>query len=218
MKGYQMLPKLIFYAFISLSGIMFGHYLKRYCNRILKAENLWIQNPLIETTNGILYSFIFGVNGWNITSILYCLLTSALIALSVIDFYTFQIPFSINMFIFNLGIIHVFLDYWNWINYALGFLSVGMFMYLIYALTKGHGIGGGDVKLLVVCGLLLGWERIILALFLGCLLGSVIHLIRMKVSRGNHILALGPYLSAGIWVAALWGDEIIHWYSTVYQP
>jgi leader peptidase (prepilin peptidase)/N-methyltransferase len=61
-------------------------------------------------------------------------------------------------------------------------------------------------------GLLLGWKRNLLGFLLGCILGSVIHLIRMKVSKADRVLAMGPYLSMGVAIAALWGSEMIDWY------
>ena len=67
---------------------------------------------------------------------------------------------------------------------------------------------------MAAAGLLLGWKLIILAFVLGCILGSVIHLIRMKVSKEDHVLAMGPYLAIGIMIAALWGNTFIQWYLT----
>ena len=61
-------------------------------------------------------------------------------------------------------------------------------------------------------GLLLGAKNIIFAFILACILGSVIHTIRMKVNKRNNLLALGPYLSAGIFIAALWGSRFWTWY------
>jgi leader peptidase (prepilin peptidase)/N-methyltransferase len=87
-----------------------------------------------------------------------------------------------------------------------------MFLFLLLVVSKGRAIGGGDVKLMAAAGLLLGWKNIILAFLLGCIIGSVIHLLRMKLSGADHVLAMGPYLSVGIAVAALWGDTLINWY------
>jgi len=44
----------------------------------------------------------------------------------------------------------------------------------------------------------------------------VIHLIRMKVSGEGHVLAMGPYLSAGVAIAVLWGNEFLQWYLHFY--
>lgn len=174
------------------------------------------QYPMIELLNGILYVIIFFINDFDAVSIIYCLLTSALIVLSVIDFRTYEIPFGVNVFIFVLGIIHVAMDVVNWKNYCIGFFAVSVCLLLLQILSKGRAIGGGDVKLMAAAGLLLGWKLIILAFVLGCIIGSVIHLIRMKVSGEGHLLAMGPYLSVGIWIAALWGTQMLDAYFNLF--
>ncbi len=177
---------------------------------------LSVQYPLIEALNGILYVVIFYVNGVSVESLLYCLLTSALITLSIIDLRTYEIPFGINLFILALGLIRVCLDYRNWIDYGIGFLAVSGFLYLLYVLSKGRAIGGGDIKLMAVCGLLLGWKLIVLSFFVGCIIGSVIHVIRMRLSDADHVLAMGPYLSLGVFICMLWGDAFLNWYFHIW--
>ena len=168
--------------------------------------------PIIEGVNGALYLLIYAVNGFNLVSILYCLMASALLALSVIDFQTYEIPFGFNIFIGILGLVRLVTDFGNWSDYVLGFLAVSVLLEVILLASKGRAIGGGDVKLMAAAGLLIGWKLILLAFLIGCILGSVIHIIRMKVSRAEHVLAMGPYLSAGILITALWGQQFIDWY------
>lgn len=170
------------------------------------------QYPIVEGANGLLYILIFAVNGVNFVSVLYCFMASALLALSVIDFRTYEIPFGFNVFLTVLGLCHIALDFGNWSEYVIGFFAVSFFLELLLLASGGRAIGGGDVKLMAACGLLLGWKLIVLAFFIGCILGSVIHIIRMKVSHAEHVLAMGPYLSMGILIAALWGNAFIEWY------
>ncbi len=173
---------------------------------------LSVQYPLIEGLNGVLYVIIAVINGLNVDSLLYCLLISALITLSVIDWRTYEIPIGINIFILALGLIATAIHYTDWLNHVIGFLAVSVFIYIIILATKGRGMGGGDMKLMAAAGLLLGWKEIILAFILGCILGSVIHVIRMKVSKAEHTLAFGPYLSLGILITVLAGQPILNWY------
>lgn len=175
-------------------------------------QKISVQYPLIELLNGVLYCIVFAVYGISVEALLYALLASALITLSVIDFRTYEIPAGINIVILTLGLIRVATDYADWPDYAVGFLLVSGFLYMVYLVTKGRGIGGGDIKLMAAGGLLLGWKRILLAFVLGCIIGSVIHTARMKVSGQGHMLAFGPYLSAGILISALAGDQMIAWY------
>lgn len=173
---------------------------------------LSVQYPLIEGTNGVLYVLIAVINGFNVDSLLYCLLISALIALSVIDWRTYEIPIGINVFILALGLIMTALHYEDWLNHVIGFFAVSIFIYIIILATKGRGMGGGDMKLMAVAGLMLGWKEIVLAFILGCILGSVIHVARMRISKAEHTLAFGPYLSLGILITVLCGQLILNWY------
>ena len=201
LKWYDLVP---LFSYLCLGGRC------RKCK-----TKLSVQYPLVELLNGLLYILVVAVNGLTIESLLYCLMFSALVTLSVIDFRTYEIPLGINLFILTLGLIRVALDYKNFLNYLIGFLSVSGFLYLLFLLTKGRGIGGGDIKLMAVSGLMIGWKCNLLALAFGCIIGSVIHVIRMKVSKEDHVLALGPYLSVGIMIAALWGYDLIEWYFAV---
>lgn len=173
---------------------------------------LSVQYPLIEAANGILYVCIVWTGGLGIESLLYCLMASALLVLSVIDFRTYEIPFGINLFILALGLVRAATDFSNILTYLIGSLSVSIVLAILYYATGGRAIGGGDVKLMAACGLLLGWKLIILAFLLGCVLGALIHVIRMKVSGEGRVLAMGPYLSMGVLIAALWGGRLLTWY------
>lgn len=185
-------------------------YLKGKCRNCRR--EISIQYPVVEALNGGLYCVVFFVNGIQVTSIIYCLLTSLLIVLSVIDFRTFEIPEGINVAIGILGIITIVFDITNWLDYVIGGCSVSLFLLLLFILSSGRAIGFGDVKLMAASGLVIGWKANILAFFLACILGSVIHLIRMKVTKEERVLALGPYLAMGIFIAALWGEGLYGWY------
>ena len=170
------------------------------------------QYPVIESLNGILYVVICLVNGMDLLSLIYCLMTSALLTLSLIDWRTYEIPPGINAFLFILGVAAAVLDRGNLLSHLAGMVCVSGFLGILYLISRGRAIGGGDIKLMFACGLILGWKQIILAFLLGCIIGSVIHLIRIRVQGEGHVLAMGPYLSAGIFLAALWGNAWISWY------
>ena len=91
-------------------------------------------------------------------------------------------------------------------------MAVSAVLAILYYASRGRAIGGGDVKLMAACGLFLGWKLIIIAFLLGCILGAVIHVARMKLSGEDRVLAMGPYLSAGVFIAALWGSQMLAWY------
>lgn len=179
--------------------------------------NISVQYPVIEALNGVLYLIIFWRCGVCVETLLYCLMASALLALSVIDFRTFEIPVGFNIFIAGLGLVRVLTDLSNWKEYAVGVFVISVPLYMIYIITKGRGIGGGDIKLMAASGLLLGWQCNILAFIMGCIIGSAVHLLRMRLTKANHVLAMGPYLSIGIYICALWGTQMLEWYLFLYR-
>ena len=205
--GYQ----LKWYDLIPLFSYLFLRGRCRKCG-----TRISIQYPIIEAANGILYVLIFLRYGLTIETLLYCLLFSALLALSVIDFRTFEIPVGFNIFILILGLVRVATDYKNWLLYLIGLVSVSLFLFAIFAITKGRGIGGGDVKLMAATGLLLGWKLNLHGFVMGCILGSIIHIIRMKVSKEGRTLAMGPYLSLGVVLTVFFGEYIISWYMSFF--
>lgn len=204
--------KLKWYDLFPLFSYLFLRGKCRYC----KAK-LSVQYPLVEFINGLFYVLIFIFNGINVTSICYALSVSMLIALSVIDWRTYEIPFGLNIAILVFGIINMAFNYKNFLYYLIGMVCVSGFLLLLYLITKGRGIGGGDIKLMAAAGLLLGWKHIILALILGCIIGSVIHITLMKVSDKGRMLAFGPYLSVGIVISMLCGDRLLNWYLGIFQ-
>lgn len=171
-----------------------------------------VQYPIIEALNGILWVVVIAVCGMTVEGVLYCLFTSALIVLSVIDFRTYEIPFGINVFIAVLGAIRLVTDLSGWFLYVLGMVLVSGIFYIAYLVTKGRGMGGGDIKLMAAAGLLLGAPKVFLAMIVGCALAVVIHSIRMKVSGVEHKLAFGPYLAVGLFLSAVAGEPVISWY------
>ena len=198
LKWYDMIPV---FSWLLLGGKC------RSCK-----SKISLQYPVIESLNGILYVVICLVNGMDLFSLIYCLMTSALLTLSLIDWRTYEIPPGINAFLFILGVAAAVLDRGNLLSHLAGMVCVSGFLGILYLISRGRAIGGGDIKLMFACGLILGWKQILLAFLLGCIIGSVIHLIRIRVQGEGHVLAMGPYLSAGIFLAALWGNAWISWY------
>ncbi len=202
LSWYELVP---LFSFLFLGGKC------RHCK-----THISIQYPIVEALNGILYLVLYLACGLSVESVLFCLCASALLALSVIDWRTYEIPVGFNIFILLLGLIRLITDTSNWSQYVIGLFAVSGFLFLLFVFTKGRGIGGGDIKLMAATGLLLGWQLNIIAFLLGCIIGSVIHLSIMAIKKAGRKLAFGPYLSAGVFVAMIWGEQLVSWYLSMW--
>ncbi len=199
--------KLRFWHLVPIFSYVFLRGKCAYCKSKISA-----QYPIIELINGALYVLLFFMFGLSIQFALGALLSSAFLVLSVIDERTNEIPPQINIFIFVIAVINLLFNLSNLINYILGFAVITGLLLLLFFISKGGAIGGGDVKLMAGCGLLLGFENTILAFVLACVIGSIVHVIRMKFFGKGRVLAMGPYLCIGVFISYLWGENIINWY------
>jgi len=86
------------------------------------------------------------------------------------------------------------------------------FLGILYLLTKGKGMGLGDVKLAIFMGLFLGWPKIVVAFYVAFIAGAVVGIILMamgKIKKGKTMIPFGPFLILGVMVAWWWGEGII---------
>ena len=170
-------------------------------------------------------AFCYGVNGsirvWELLAlkysyswewIIYGLTGTLLLGLSFVDIRIFELPPEMNAVIASLGVTHIFLDLKRWYVYLIGAVAVSGVFLLIGLFSGGKAMGGGDMKLMAALGLLLGWQKIILVLLIGAVLGCVIHGLTMIVRKKDHVLAFGPYLASGAMIVMLWGQELIDLY------
>ena len=149
----------------------------------------------------------------NVEGVLSGVCVAALIVIAVVDERTLEIPPICNWLIGIAGGIHLLMDLPHVMEYVAGMCCVSGIFMIVYWLTGGRAIGGGDIKLMAAAGLFLGWKKILLALLVGFASAAVIHCLRMRLMGRGRVLALGPYLAFGIFTAMLYGSEIITWYS-----
>lgn len=92
----------------------------------------------------------------------------------------------------------------------LGTVVGGGILYLVAVLSRG-GMGGGDIKLTAMIGAFLGWREVLLTIFLGTLMGSVIALLLLASGKKGRKdpMPFGPFLALGAVLALFWGAELI---------
>jgi leader peptidase (prepilin peptidase)/N-methyltransferase len=149
-----------------------------------------------------------------------------LIALLIYDAKWFLLP---NRIVYPLTVIAVLrlgiVAIWNHdvSSQLLGALSgiiliSGTFL-VLYHISKGSWIGGGDVKLGVLLGILVGGPlNSILLLVISSSVGTVYALpmvVSGKASRKTQV-PFGPFLIIGAIVVTLFGTSITHWYRHLY--
>lgn len=91
---------------------------------------------------------------------------------------------------------------------------ITLFFGSLILVTRGRGMGGGDLKLGVFIGLSLGVMNGVLALFLAFVLGSIVGVV-LLIFRKKHFgqtIPFGPFLSLGSYTALVFGKQILENY------
>jgi len=178
-----------------------------------------IRYPVVEFLTGLIYLTIYLIYGLSIQTLIYVILSSALIIITFIDLNEQIIPDVISLPGIAIGfILSFFVPYISFINSALGVVIGGGIILVISlggsVIYKKEAMGGGDVKLAAMIGAFLGWRYIIISLFLGFFLGALIGiiLIMTKVKKREDVIPFGPFIVLGSLITLLWGERIISWY------
>jgi leader peptidase (prepilin peptidase)/N-methyltransferase len=195
----------------------------RYC-----AKPIGWQYPAVElvTAGLFIFSYFFwplplhGFGLFEFVPWLICL--TGFVALAVYDIRWFLLPTKILRPLIGLAILQVVglsLFYHGGLRTIAGALfgvlvASGIF-YVLFIVSKGSWIGGGDVRLGMLLGLLIGGPVMsFFLIFVASTLGTVVALpllLSHKLRRTSHV-PFGPFLLAGAIITRLFGAVIIAWY------
>lgn len=89
---------------------------------------------------------------------------------------------------------------------------------LMESVWKKEAMGGGDIKLLFVTGMYLGWVENLLALFFACIVGIVVGIIQQKKADTEESVyfPFGPSIAVGAVVSMLVGEPLIQAYLSLF--
>ena len=187
----------------------------RYC----RAPISW-RYPLIEAVTATLFVGCveaFGVS-WHAAAA--AAFGCALIALAGIDYEHFLLPDAITLPGIAVGLLLSLRAEWtDWrqalLGAALGGGGLWLLAQLWVLLRHEEGMGLGDVKMLAMVGAFLGWQGVLVTVFLGSLAGAVVGLTLIAAGRldlGSR-LPFGVFLAGGAMVALFAGPALVARYS-----
>ncbi|MDR1689840.1 MAG: prepilin peptidase [Clostridiales bacterium] len=192
-------------------------------------EKISVRYPIVEIITAVLWVLplilLPSYTAIDIANIVIAaLFSTVLLAIFIIDFEHLIIPNELVISIIVLSIPAFFTqnDLIVWYEKLIGFAVGGGILYLLAYLSekflKKEGVGGGDIKLMAACGLVLGWQNILLSLFVAAIITMIVILlvmtpIKKKLPIGE-IVPFAPALSAAMVICLYYGEDIIFWYLT----
>lgn len=168
--------------------------------------------PAIEAVTAALLLAGFFKFGLSFDFLVYAVVAPALVIITAIDIEHQIIPDVITLPGIVLGLA-VGIYTIGVTDSLLGFFLGGGLFYLLAVLSNG-GMGGGDIKYIAAAGALLGWQKVLLVIFIGSLLGSIVGLFQIAVQKKSRksLIPFGPFLAAGTLITFFYGNSLIRLY------
>ena len=195
-------------------------FLKGKCRRC--KSKISIKYPLVEFSCGVLFVSMYYLYGFVFMLIPFCLLVFSLLVTAIIDFEFKIIPDEISFMLMIVGFVTSFFNLnlgetigQRVLNSFLGFLVGGGSLFIIAVIGKfifkKDAMGGGDIKVMAGVGTFIGWDKVLFAIFVASLFGSIVGIILIickKIGRKQEI-TFGPYLALSSFLTLFLSPQMI---------
>lgn len=174
--------------------------------------------PLIELATAVIWAAFTWQLGPSLELFRAAVLFTLLLGIAMTDAREYIIPDEFSIGGLLAGIAFALPGGFRPIGDALFGAAVGFaLLYLVAvggkALFKEEAMGGGDIKMMAMVGAFTGWTGVLLTIFLGSLLGTLIFVPLALIGK-KKLVPFGVFLALGAAVTYLWGPDIVTWYKS----
>ena len=205
--------------------------------------NISAMYPAVELLTGLLFLACYFGFGMTVDAIKWAVFAALLVVLTITDLRERILPDKVNFFGLGAGLLFSFftkpLDgtaLWianRWFDFppprpvlsfadaVLGAVAGSGLLWVVaegyFRLRGREGMGLGDVKMMAAVGAFLGVQRTLLTVLAGSLLGSVIGILLISISKKgrDYELPFGTFLGAGALLVVFFGTSALHWYQSL---
>ena len=175
-----------------------------------------VQYPLVELATALVWAFMGWRYGLGVSAFAGAVFFTILLGTTLPDAREYIIPDEFSLGGLVLGILFSLPGGFTAIADALigaaaGFAILWVVGALGTRMFKEEAMGGGDIKMMAMVGAFLGWQGVLLTIFLGALLGTLVFVPLSFLDR-KRLVPFGVFLSAGAAATWLAGPTVIAWY------
>jgi leader peptidase (prepilin peptidase)/N-methyltransferase len=179
-------------------------------------EPISIQYPLIELVTTLLWAFMAWRYGWSLEALRASVFGTILLGIAVTDARAYIIPDEFTWGGLALGLLFALAGGLPLLGHAVLGAALGFgILWLVGVggswMLKQDAMGGGDIKMMAMVGAFLGWKGVLLTIFLGALLGSLIF-VPLALAGRKPLVPFGIFLALGAAAAYLVGPALFAWY------
>lgn len=172
--------------------------------------------PLIELATALIWAWMGFHYGLSAAALKGALFATLLLGIAMTDLREYLIPDEFTLGGLVVGLL--FAAGAGWAPLADALLGAAAGFVLLWGVGrvgtwffKEEAMGGGDVKMMAMVGAFVGWQGVLLTVFLGALAGTLIFL-PLTLAGKKKLVPFGVFLAVGAAVTYLVGPAIIVWY------
>ena len=182
------------------------------CRRC-KAPISW-QYPLVELVTGIALILLYWRFGLTLDMVVLSIFSGFLVIIFVYDWRHGMILDAVTLPAMAVALVGSLIRGLGLPALLIGAAIGGGFFVGQYTISRGRWIGGGDIRLGALMGLMLGWQLLLVAGLIAYVSGAAVALVLLSTRRKQLAspIAFGTFLSAATFVAFLWGQNVLDWY------
>jgi leader peptidase (prepilin peptidase)/N-methyltransferase len=183
--------------------------------------------PLIELLTACIWLLSAWHYGLQLETLRAAVFGTLLLGIAVTDAREYIIPDEFSIGGTALGVLFAFAAYLSRVPadpHAIGMtqsvigaaVGFGLLWIVAWLGSKAFGkdaMGGGDIKMMAMIGAFLGWQGVLLTLFLGAVAGTIVFL-PLKLAGRDKLVPFGIFLALGAALCWVAGPSLIAWYST----
>jgi len=180
-------------------------------------EPISVQYPLIELATAGIWAFMAWRYGLTLETLRGGVFGTILLGIAMTDGRAYIIPNEFTWGGMIIGLLFGALGGFTSFTSSLIGAAVGFVVLYLVGMAgtwvfKEDAMGGGDIKMMAMVGAFVGWHGVLLTIFLGAFLGSVVF-IPLLLAGYRKLVPFGIFLAIGAAVSYLFGSSLVNWYT-----
>ncbi len=176
-----------------------------------------VQYPLVELGTALIWGYMAWRHAWSLEALRGAVLGTILLGIALTDAREYIIPDEFTWGGLALGLGFALAGGLASFGQAALGAAVGFGLLWVVGFVGGwvlkqEAMGGGDIKMMAMVGAFLGWKGVLLTIFLGALLGSLVF-VPLSLAGRKRLVPFGVFLALGAAAAYLAGAGIYRWYA-----
>jgi leader peptidase (prepilin peptidase)/N-methyltransferase len=179
-------------------------------------EPISVQYPLVELVTAGIWAYMAWRYGVTLEMLRGAIFGTILLGIAMTDARAYIIPDEFTWgglvigLLFSLAVGMAALGA-SLLGAAVGFVVLWLVGTAGTWVFKEDAMGGGDIKMMAMVGAFLGWQGVLLTIFLGAFLGSLVF-VPLLMTGHKKLVPFGIFLSLGAAISYLFGSTLVGWY------